>query len=355
MSRSVKIGNKIIDREHTCYVIAEGGINHNGDVETAKRQVMSAVEAGADAIKFQKIDADKFVSTIDHPDHYDFFKRVELSEDDFTDLSILARKMDIDFLCSVFDPDGVDLMEDLGVPAFKVASGELTNHPLLRKIADTGKPIILSTGMASISEIAESIECIYESGNEQLVLLHCVSTYPAPVDVLNLRSIRYLADIFQVPVGFSDHSLDIVLPSVSVALGAKIVEKHFTLDRGQPNPDAELSLEPEELRMMIDNIRRTEKALGTYGKQVTDSEQELKKVARKSIVASTNIDVGEILTKEMVTLKRPAKGIHPKFFDIIEGFEAKDKIKQDEVITWEKLKEKRDPPSSPPLIANEQL
>ena len=340
MTRSVKVGKKTIGQGHPCYVIAEAGINHNGDIETAKKQVMSAVETGANAIKFQKIDAENFVSKMEHPDYYDFFKRVELSEDDFKALSILAKNQNIDFLCSVFDSDGVDLLNDLDVPAFKIASGEITNQPLLRKIADTGKPIILSTGMSTIGEIAESIECIYDSGNEQLILLHCVSTYPAPVDVLNLRSIPYLTDVFQVPVGFSDHSLDLVIPSVSVALGANVIEKHFTLDRGQPNPDAELSLEPDEFKTMIENIRRTENALGVYGKPVNDKELELKRLARKSIVALTDIEIGTRLTKDMVAVKRPATGIQPKFMDIIEGFEAKEKIKKDEVITWMKLKMK---------------
>jgi len=336
--KAIVIGKKEISSRKPTYVIAEAGINHNGRFDIAEKLVKAASETGADAVKFQMFHAEKLVSKKTLPDAYDAFRRVELTSKQFESLAKLAEKQGLDFLSSAFDFESVDLLQEMGVPAFKIASGEISNYQLLQHMAKKGKPIIMSTGMSTVGEIEEAIDTIYSVGNKKLILLHCVSVYPPKTENLNLRSIPFLRKTFRTIVGFSDHSSSIVLPSVAVALGARVIEKHFTIDKGLHGPDQSFSLEPHEFKAMIMNVRETERALGFYGRKLSENEKEVREIARRSIVATTDIPAGTKITRNMIALKRPAKGISPKFVDVVEGMIATKHIEENEVITWKKLK-----------------
>jgi N,N'-diacetyllegionaminate synthase len=336
--KRIVFGKREISSRKPTYVIAEVGINHNGRFDLAKKLVKEASQTGADAVKFQMFHSEELVSKKELPDAYDAFIRVELTVKQFQSLAKLSEKLGLNFLSSAFDFESVDLLLDMGVPAFKIASGEISNHPLLQYIANKGKPIIMSTGMSTLGEIEEAIDTIYTVGNKQLILLHCISVYPPKTENLNLRSIPFLEKTFKTLVGFSDHSSSIVLPSVAVALGARVIEKHLTIDKDLPGPDQSFSLEPHEFKVMIKNIRETERALGFYGKKVSENEKEVREIARKSIVAARDIPAGTKITRNMISLKRPAKGISPKFIDIVKGMIVTKDIEEDEAITWKKLK-----------------
>jgi len=340
----VKINDKLIGEEEPCFIIAEAGVNHNGSVELAKKLIDAAKDAGADAVKFQTFKAESVVvkdaqkaeyqkETTGEGSQYDMIKKLELTEEDFRELADYAEKKDIMFLSSPFDKDSIDLLNELDVPAFKVGSGEITNFPLLRYIAKKGKPIILSTGMSTLGEIEEALDVIRSEGVEDIILLHCVSNYPARIEDVNLRAIETLKQAFKLPVGFSDHTLGITAPIAAVALGACVIEKHFTLDRNLPGPDHKASLEPDELKEMVKAIREVEKALGDGIKRPTKEEEEIKKVARRSIVAKVDIPEGAIVTEDMLDVKRPGTGIEPRYIDMIIGKKAKEDIKKDEIIS----------------------
>ena len=262
----LKIGDKLIGEEEPCFIIAEAGVNHNGSVELAKKLIDAAKDAGADAVKFQTFKAESVVvkdaqkaeyqkETTGEGSQYEMIKKLELTEEDFRELADYAKEKDIMFLSSPFDKESVDLLNELDVPAFKVGSGEITNLPLLRYIAKKEKPIILSTGMSTLGEIEEALDVIRSEGVEDIILLHCVSNYPARIEDVNLRALGTLKQAFKLPVGFSDHTLGITAPIAAVALGACVIEKHFTLDRNLPGPDHKASLEPEELKEMAKAIR----------------------------------------------------------------------------------------------------
>jgi len=311
-----KIGDELIGEEEPCFIIAEAGVNHNGSVELAKKLIDAAKDAGADAVKFQTFKAESVVvkdaqkaeyqkETTGEGSQYVMIKKLELAEEDFRELADYAEKKDIMFLSSPFDKDSVDLLHELDVPAFKVGSGEITNLPLLRYIAKKGKPIILSTGMSTLGEIEEALDVIRSEGVEDIILLHCVSNYPARIEDVNLRAMGTLKQAFKLPVGFSDHTLGITAPIAAVALGACVIEKHFTLDRNLPGPDHRASLEPDELKEMVKAIREVEKALGNGIKKPTKEEEKIKKVAGRSIVAKVDISKGTRtpFTKFVLALK----------------------------------------------------
>ena len=237
----------------------------------------------------------------------------------------------------MFDRESADFLDRLGVPAFKVGSGEITNFPLLKHIARKKKPIILSTGMATLEEVKGALDAIKEEGAGEIVLLHCVSSYPAKIEDMNLKAMETLRNAFKLPVGLSDHSLGITIPIAATALGACIIEKHFTLDKNLPGPDHRASLEPDELKRMITAIRAVEKALGSGIKRPAKDETENKKVGRRSIVARVDIPVGVVITEAMLDIKRPGTGIEPKYLDKIAGRTAKFAIKQDDLINWRAL------------------
>ncbi|HJH25394.1 MAG TPA: N-acetylneuraminate synthase [Methanophagales archaeon] len=344
----VKIGNKLIDEGEPCFIIAEAGVNHNGDIELAKKLIDAAKDAGADAVKFQTFKAENVVvedaqkaeyqkETTGEGSQYGMLKKLELTEEDFSELVDYAKEKDILFLSSPFDKESVDLLYELDVPVFKVGSGEITNFPLLRYIAKKEKPVILSTGMATLGEVEEALNVIRSEGVEDVILLHCVSNYPAKIEDVNLRAMETLKQAFQIPVGFSDHTLGITMPIAAVALGACVIEKHFTLDRNLLGPDHKASLEPDELKEMVKTIRDVEKALGDWIKRPTTNEEEIKKIARRSVFAKIDISEGTVITEDMLDVKRPGTGIEPKYFDFIVGMRAKKDIKKSDIVLWKMI------------------
>lgn len=345
----VKIGNKLIGEEEPCFIIAEAGVNHNGSLELAKKLIDAAKDAEADAVKFQTFKAEKVVTqkaekaeyqketTGTEESQYEMIKQLELQENDFKELADYAKEKNIMFLSSPFDKESVDLLDGLNVPVFKVASGEITNFSLLKHIAKKGKTIILSTGMATLGEVEEALNVIRSEGVEKVILLHCVSNYPARIENVNLRAMVTLKHAFKLPVGFSDHTLGITASIAAVALGACVIEKHFTLDRNLIGPDHKASLEPDELKEMVQAIRDVEKALGNGVKIPTKEEEEIKRIARRSIVAKVDIPKGTTITEDMMDAKRPGMGIEPKSIDIIVGKKAKEDIRKDEIVTWKMI------------------
>ena len=335
--------------QNRCFVIAEAGVNHNGDLDIAKKLIDKAVEAGADAVKFQTFKAEELVTkeapkaqyqkiTTGDGNQYEMLKKLELSESDYAVLKKYCEKKGILFLSTPFDFESVDILEKLDIPLYKVSSGDLTNLPLLKYIAKKHKPIILSTGMANLAEVEEAVHAIYEEGNEQIVLLHCTSNYPTAYEDVNLKAMLTLKEAFKLTVGYSDHTTGIEVPIAAVALGASVIEKHFTLDRNMPGPDHRASLEPDELKCMIDSIRNIEKAMGDGIKRCREVEEKSKFVSRKSVVARKNISKGQVITKDMLAYKRPCIGLEPKYTQFVLGKIANRDINKDEPILFEHLR-----------------
>ena len=329
-------------------VIAEAGVNHNGDITTAKRLVDSAVEAGADMVKFQTFKAEKIASDAAQKARYqtrnecstkadsqlEMLKRLELNEADHAALIDYCATRGIGFFSTAFDLDSLDLLNRLGFEQFKVPSGEITNLPYLRRVASFGKEIILSTGMASMGDIEAAIGAVEAAGlrRERIIVLHCTTEYPAPFDEVNLLAMDTIRRAFGVRVGYSDHTQGIEVSLAAVALGAKVIEKHFTLDRGLPGPDHAASLEPDELSALVRGIRRIELALGQPEKRCTASEAANVAVARKSIVAARPIAAGEIFSDSNLTAKRPGTGMSPMRWDeVIGGAAPRDFIADEEI------------------------
>jgi len=330
-----------------CFIIAEAGVNHNGGLAMARALIDAAAEAGVDAVKFQTFRAADLV-TEDAPkaryqqastgvgeSQYAMLRRLELSEEAHGILMADCRRKGLLFLSTPFEARSADLLETLGVEAFKIPSGELTNLPFLKHVASKGKPMIVSTGMANLEEVHEAVAVIRGAGNEHLALLHCVSCYPAdPADV-NLRAMHALADAFHVPVGFSDHTLGMEVALAAVALGACVIEKHFTLDRTLPGPDHGASLEPGELRAMVEGVRKVESALGDGRKAPCAGESNTAEVARKSLVAAMDIEAGTTLTSEMIAVKRPGTGLAPRRRAEIVGRVLKRAVRKGELFSLE--------------------
>ena len=339
----VRIGDRYIGEEEPCFIIAEAGVNHNGDVELAKRLIDIAKDAGADAVKFQTFKTERFLSrNIVVPKHvkskdslFETVRKLELSEEEHYELSEYCKQKGIIFMSTPMDNNSVDLLDDIGVPVFKVASCDLDNLPLLKYIAKKEKAVILSTGMGTISEVGEAVEVIKSNRNGDIILLHCVSTYPPRVDDVNLKAINTLRNAFKLPVGYSDHTIGVNIPLAAVALGAKVIEKHFTLDKKMGGPDHAVSADPDELKNLISGIREIKKSFGTSVKVPSKDEIEMKKSFRKSIVANTDIRKGETITPEMLSIKRPGTGLSPKYFDFIVGKKAKRDMKYDDLINME--------------------
>lgn len=323
------------------YIIAEAGVNHNGSIEIAKRLVDAAVDAGVDAVKFQTFKADAIVTasakkaeyqqrtTGAGESQYEMLKRLELSEQDHFELVDYCRNQGIRFLSTAFDIDSVKYLDSLGLTLMKVPSGEITNLPYLRAINACRKPTLLSTGMSTMDEVAAAVEALKDC---QLCLLHCTTEYPCPFEEVNLKAMLTLGEKFGLPFGYSDHTRGIEVPVAAVALGATVIEKHFTLDRNMAGPDHKASLEPAELKAMVSAIRNIEKALGNGSKHPTEGELKNRQVARKSIVAKRKIVVGEILTEENLTVKRPGTGISPMMWDSIIGTVAQKDYEEDDLI-----------------------
>jgi N,N'-diacetyllegionaminate synthase len=317
-------------------VIAEAGVNHNGDIQLAKQLIDVASEAGADIVKFQTFSASRLVTrTAKKADYqiqttgaeesqYEMLSRLELSEDMHRELIAHCATRSIGFFSTGFDIESVDLLVSLGQDRFKIPSGEITNLPYLRHIGQLGKTVILSTGMATLGEIEAAIEVLEQSGTPRahLSVLHCTTEYPTPMNEVNLLAMRSIHTAFGVAVGYSDHTQGIEVAVAAVAMGATVIEKHFTLDRTLPGPDHQASLEPRQLRAMVSAIRNIEVALGDGIKRLTPGEARNKPVARKSMVASRAIKVGEVFTADNLTTKRPGTGVSPMHWDEVLGRKA---------------------------------
>ncbi len=327
----ILVGATPVGPGHPCFVIAEAGVNHNGSLEFALHLVDAAAAAGADAVKFQTFRADRMVSPTAEQAAYQrqntgveepqlaMIRRLELADNSFAMLARHCRDRGIMFLSSPFDMESADLLERLGVPAFKVGSGELTHHALLAHIAAKGRPILLSTGMAALDEVAAALDVISASGSPPVALLHCVSNYPADPADCNLAAMDTMREAFHVPVGWSDHTLGIGVALAAVARGASLVEKHFTLDRNLPGPDHRASLEPAELAGLISQVRQVESAIGDGVKRRVTAEDDTHRVARRSLYAARALAPGEeIRPKDLVAL-RPGTGISPARLGEVSG------------------------------------
>ncbi len=343
---SFSIGNKKIGDDNPVFIIAEAGSNHNKDLKIAKRLIEVAAEAEADAVKFQTYSAETLYSkktvtpdyldgTIKQKSVWQLIKDIELPREWQAELADYSRSHDLIFLSTPFDYKAIEELEDLNIEAYKIASFEIADLPFLKEIAKTRKPIILSTGMASLGEIEDALNAIRDIKDSGIALLHCGINYPPPFKDLNLRAIQTLKQAFQVPVGYSDHTMSVNIPAICVALGACIIEKHYTTDRNLEGPDHKFALEPKGLKEMIKNIRDTELALGSPIKFMPKSEKNLFKLARRSIIAKRNIPKDKIIEMDDIIMKRPGYGIPPKFIDIILGRKAKKDIEEDDIITWD--------------------
>jgi len=331
------------------FVIAEAGVNHNGDMSLAHKLIDAAADAGVDAVKFQTWRAEG-LATAEAPkaeyqlrttgsggNQLDMLRNLELPEEYLPELINHCEERGITFMSTAHDWEAIEILDRTNVPAFKVGSGDMTNTPFLRKMAQKMRPIIMSTGMANLAEVEEAVNAVRSEGNDQLILLHCVTSYPAKFEDINLRAMDTLERAFQVPVGYSDHTPGIEASLAAVAMGARVIEKHFTLDRSMVGPDHLSSLEPDELKSMMQGIRLVEAALGNGVKGPSQVEEDIKVVARKSIVAATDIAAGTTITEAMVTTKRPGSGIMPRDWDEVVGRVSNGMIIKDDLIRWDQL------------------
>lgn len=327
------------------YIIAEAGVNHNGSYDMAIKLIDEAKKAGVDCIKFQTFKSELLVSkkakkakyqvvnTHNDASQLEMLKNLELTQEQFKSLKKYCDDIGIDFLSTAFDSDSVELLHSLGCKVWKIPSGEITNLPYLLRIAAYKEKVILSTGMADIDEVGAALKVFQDAGCTGIILLHCTTEYPAPFNDVNLRAMLTMRDRFNLPVGYSDHTKGIEIPIAAVALGATLIEKHFTLDKNMEGPDHKASLEPHELKLMVDSIRNVEVSLGDGIKIPRESEIKNKDITRKSIVAKTFIHKDDVLSEDNITTKRPGGGISPmKWFDILGKVAVKD-FEEDEFIT----------------------
>ena len=328
------------------FIIAEAGVNHNGKLELAYKLVDAAVEAGADAVKFQTFKPEKVVSRFAAKAEYqkettglaesqlDMIKKLDLGYEAFVELKKYCDKKGIVFLSSPFDLESIDFLDQLGLDIFKVPSGEITNLPYLRKLGSLNKQVIMSSGMADLKEVKEAVDVLISNGTDRegITVLHCNTEYPTPFDDVNLKAMLTIRDELSVKVGYSDHTLGIEVPVAAVALGAEVIEKHFTLDKNMEGPDHRASLEPDELKSMVSAIRNIEKAMDNGIKRPSPSEMKNKPIVRKSIVAARDIRKGEAFTEKNLAVKRPGDGINPMRWNKISGRIAKRDFYADELI-----------------------
>ncbi|MGL5479189.1 MAG: N-acetylneuraminate synthase [Clostridium sp.] len=326
------------------FIIAEAGVNHNGNLDIAKKMIDEASKTGVDAIKFQTFKTENLVckgakkaeyqknNTDNKENQFGMLKRLEFSYEDFKELNEYCKLKDIMFLSSPFDLESIEMLKKLDIEIFKVPSGEIENVPYLREISKCNKKIILSSGMCNLSDIEFAIDILEKEGAKDISILHCNTEYPTPMEDVNLKAMETIKKAFSYEVGYSDHTEGIEIPIAAVALGAKIIEKHFTLDKSMEGPDHAASLTPKELKDMVCAIRNIEKALGNGRKIPSKSESKNKDIARKSIVSKRPIKKGEIFSLENITTKRPGTGISPKRFDEIIGKEAFKDFNEDEMI-----------------------
>lgn len=339
---SFEFCGKLLGAGHPAFLVAEIGFNHNGDVELAKRMIESAAKNGADAVKLQTFVAREMISNTllaDDPDNpgneipfYEFFQRYELSREDYKVLIAYARTLNIPLFSTPFDDASLDMLVELGVPALKIASPDLTYTPFLEKAAETGLPIVLSTGMGNDEEIGEALHALRKAST--VILLHCVSNYPSRYEEMNLGCLRGLSSQFELPVGLSDHTLDDLSAVVAASLGAVLIEKHFTLDRNLPGVDQSISMQPEDFRQLKSDTLNVTKILGEGKKEIQESEIPVRLSARRSLVARVDIPTGTLVEPEMLACKRPGTGIPPNELDRVLGKPAKVPIAAEQILTW---------------------
>lgn len=325
-------------------IIAEAGVNHNGNLDIAKKMVDVAVQGGVDAIKFQTFHAENLVcknaekaeyqkqTTEKNESQFDMLKKLELTEDMHRELISYCQQRKILFMSTPFDIDSIELLRKFDLDVFKIPSGEVTNYPYLKRMASLNKKLILSTGMCDIDEIRNAIQVLRENGAPEIIILHCNTQYPTPMNDVNLKAMLTIKEQTGLEVGYSDHTLGIEVPIAAVALGATVIEKHFTLDNSMEGPDHKASLEPSELAQMVQAIRNIEKCLGNGIKRCTESELDNRMTVRKSIVASRDIKCGELLSEENITTKRPGNGISAMRWNEVLGQKACRDFREDELI-----------------------
>ena len=332
--------------KNSVFIIAEAGVNHNGDIHIAMKLIDAAVSAGADAVKFQTFKTENVVSQTapkaqyqeetgeSNESQFDMLKKLELDIDAHKTLLSYCQTKGIKFLSTPFDNKSIDLLESLGLDVYKIPSGEITNLPYLRHIGSLSKKVIMSTGMSTMSEIKEALSILLKAGTlkENITILHANTMYPTPMQDVNLRAMLTIQNYFDIPVGYSDHTLGIEVDIAAVAMGATVIEKHFTLDKTLDGPDHQASLNPDELKSMVMAIRNIEKAMGDGKKVVSSSEKENKDIARKSITAIQKINKGDIFTEDNITVKRPGNGISPMKWDEVIGSKAKKNYLFDDLI-----------------------
>lgn len=330
-------------------IIAEAGVNHNGNFEIAKQLVDKAVEAGADIVKFQTCKAENVISRYADKAEYqkvttgeadsqlEMVRKLMLTYEEYGQLKEYCDEKGITFLSTAFDLPSVDYLHSIGMKLWKIPSGEITNLPLLIKIASLHEPIIMSTGMSELSEVADAVKVLIENGASDITLLHCTTEYPAPYEDVNLKAMETMRDAFDLPVGYSDHTKGLEIPVAAVARGACVIEKHFTLDRNMEGPDHKASIEPDELKQMVSMIRHVEVAIGDGVKKVSASEAKNQDIARKSIIAKTTIKAGDTFTEDNITTKRPGNGINPMHWFELIGKKAKHDYEEDYLIEKDEL------------------
>ncbi len=349
MKREFRIGERAVGAGHPAFITAEIGLNHDGDPAIARELICAAARCGADAVKMQVFKADAFmtadIAKADYQEEalpggeplIEMWRRLEFSPRVLGQLRDCATELGLIFYGSAFDEDSISLLVDLGVPVLKVASGEVTNLPLLRKMAVLDLPIIMSVGMASQEEIAEAIAVLRKAGSEEVALLHSIANYPARVEDLNLLRMKKLEEVFDVPVGYSDHTTSHWGAIAAAALGARFIEKHVTMNKDQPGTDHVLSADPPELKALVQGVRAAECALGSGELGLLETEDQVRTLLRRSVVAAEEIAPGEKIRVRALTTKRPATGIAPKFMEDIAGRTAKRKIQRGAVMRWEDL------------------
>ena len=348
--KKVKIGERWIGDGELAYIVAEAGINHNGNVDLAKEMINGAKKCGVDAVKFQVFKAEEFVSDPNTTHTYrsqgklitepmlEMFKRYEFEAEEWKEIFRHCKNKNIDFFATPQNPSDLDfILSIVDMPVIKVGSDDLTNLELLEYYAKKNRPLIISAGMAYISEIEDAVNTVQNTGNNDLIVLHCVSSYPTDAEEIKLRKILTIKQAFDVIVGFSDHTIGSTAAVGAVVLGAKVIEKHFTLDKNLPGPDHWFSANPDEMRKLVDEIRFIEKALDSGIIEPTPKELEMRKIARRSIVASKDIAKDGFINRDLVDFKRPGTGLPPKFVEYIIGKKVKVDIKRNEQITFDKV------------------
>ena len=350
MSRKkVQIGSELIGDDQATCIVAEAGINHNGDMSLAKKLIVQAKEAGATAVKFQAFTAEKLCDldltetkdveslTGGSQSSYQMYKTLELSDDNIIELNDYARKEGILFFVSVFDEERVDFLDSINIACFKISSGDLTHIPLLQYAARKGRPMIISTGLATLEEVSKAVNAIKETGNDDIVILHCTADYPPGDEEINLAALATFNKEFQYPIGYSDHSLGIEIPLAAAALRATMIEKHFTLDHNLEGPDHKMSVDTAQLKQLVSGVRRIELARGSAVIEPTSAEKSLSFSGRRGIKAACEIHAGQILSLENLKIVKPASGIEPEHLMALVGSKVTRTLHRNDPVTWDSL------------------